>query len=60
MTVSGNGDDDDDDDDDGLSIVRAVASAVWSAPFDGGPAHIEAADDRARDALQRWSLVHGD
>jgi glycerol-1-phosphatase len=58
VTVSGNGDDDDDDD--GLSIVRTVASAVWTAPFDGGPAHIEAADDRARDALQRWSLVHGD
>jgi hypothetical protein len=56
VTVSGNGD----DDGDGLSIVRAVASAVWSAPFDGGPARIEAADDRARDALQRWSLVHGD
>jgi HAD superfamily hydrolase (TIGR01450 family) len=56
VTVSGTGD----DDGDGLSIVRAVASAVWSAPFDGGPARIEAADDRARDALQRWSLVHGD
>ncbi|HEY1441974.1 MAG TPA: HAD family hydrolase, partial [Mycobacterium sp.] len=38
----------------------AVASAVWSTPFDGGPARIEAADDRARDALRRWSLVHGD
>jgi glycerol 3-phosphatase-2 len=56
VTVSGCGD----DDGDGLSIVRAVASAVWSAPFDGRPARIEAADDRARDALQRWSLVRGD
>jgi hypothetical protein len=58
VTVSGSGDGDGDGD--GLSIVRAVASAVWSAPFDGRPARIEAADDRARDALQRWSLVHGD
>jgi glycerol 3-phosphatase-2 len=41
-----------------LSIVRAVASAVWRA--DGRPLRIEAADDRARDALRRWSLVHAD
>jgi len=53
VTVSGTGD----DDSDGLSIVRAVAGAIWSTPFDGRPARIEAADDRARDALQRWSLV---
>jgi len=56
VTVSGNGD----DDGDGLSIVRAVASAVWGASFDGRPVCIEAADDRSRDALQRWSLVHSD
>jgi glycerol-1-phosphatase len=56
VTVSGRGG----DDGDGLSVVRAVASAVWSAPLDGRPARIEAADDRARDALQRWSLLHGD
>ncbi len=54
VTVSGDGA----DDGDGLSIVRAVASAVWDA--DCWPARIEAADDRARAALQRWSLVHGD
>jgi glycerol 3-phosphatase-2 len=54
ITVSGNGA----DDGDGLSIVRAVASAVWRA--DGRPLRIEAADDRARDALRRWSLVHAD
>jgi len=48
------------DDGDGLSIVRAVASAVWGAQDDGQPLRIEAADDGARDALQRWSLVHGD
>jgi len=56
VTVSGSGD----DDSDGLSIVRAVASAVWSTPFDGRPVRIEAADNRARDALGRWSLVHGE
>jgi glycerol-1-phosphatase len=55
VTVSGNGADDADGD--GLSIVRAVASAVWGAD---PPARIRAADDRARDALERWSLVHGD
>ncbi|OBG90873.1 HAD family hydrolase [Mycobacterium sp. E3251] len=48
------------DDGDGLSIVRAVASAVWGARSDGRPISIEAADDRARAALQRWSLVRSD
>jgi HAD superfamily hydrolase (TIGR01450 family) len=57
VTVSGNGDGQDDDD---LSIVRAVASAVWGAHSDGRPLRIEAGDDHARDALRRWSLVHGD
>jgi HAD superfamily hydrolase (TIGR01450 family) len=57
VTVSGNGDGQDDDD---LSIVRAVASAVWGAHSDGRPLRIEAVDDRARDALRRWSLVDGD
>src|ERR1700757_3158289 len=51
LTVSANGA----DDGDGLAIVRAVASAVWGLP--DGPVRIEAADDRAREALQRWSLV---
>ena len=46
------------DDGDGLSIVRVVAGAVWGADTTGGPLRIEAGDDRARDALQRWSLVH--
>jgi glycerol-1-phosphatase len=55
VTVSANGA----DDGDGLSIVRAVAAAVWGAP-DAQALRIEAADDRARDALRRWSLVHGD
>ncbi|WAJ42465.1 HAD-IIA family hydrolase [Mycobacterium sp. Aquia_216] len=61
VTVSGEGAPQDDGD--GLSIVRAVASAVWGAEcsdFQGQPARIRAADDRARDALERWSLVHRD
>jgi hypothetical protein len=53
ITVSGNGP----DDGDGLSIVRAVAGAVWGSA-DSGSVRIEAADDRARAALRRWSLVH--
>jgi len=40
---------------DGLSIVRAVARAVWDAP--DAPGTIEAGDDIARAELQRWSLL---
>jgi hypothetical protein len=57
VTVSANGEHQDED---GLSIVRAVASAVWDAQFDGQPFSIGADDDQARDALRRWSLMHGD
>lgn len=40
---------------DGLSIVRAVARALWDA---GDPAlTVQADDDTARAALQRWSLL---
>lgn len=53
VTVSADGD----DDGDGLSVVRAVASAVWKTNFDGRSVTIEAGDDVARDALQRWSLL---
>jgi glycerol 3-phosphatase-2 len=56
VTVSASGDQQSDE----LSIVRAVASAVWGAQVDRRPLRIEAGDDRARDALQRWSLVHRD
>jgi HAD superfamily hydrolase (TIGR01450 family) len=42
---------------DGLSVVRAVASVIWEGRFDGRPVTIEAGDDTAHDALQRWSLV---
>lgn len=43
--------------DDGLSVVRAAASAVWAADFDGRPFAIVPGDDTARDALERWSLL---
>lgn len=56
ITVRGDGA----DDGDGLSIVRAVASAVWGARFDARPVRVEAVDERARVALQRWALVHSD
>jgi glycerol-1-phosphatase len=59
VTVNANGDQEDGEGD-GLSIVRAVAAAVWDADSDGRPPRIEAGDDRARDALQRWSLVDDD
>ncbi len=55
ITVSGDAANDGDD----LSIVRAVAAAVY-ARSDSGEVRIEAADDRARAGLQRWSLVHTD
>jgi glycerol 3-phosphatase-2 len=49
----------DDQQEDELSIVRALASAVWGASLDGQRPRIEAGDDRARDALNRWALMHG-
>lgn len=55
ITVSGKGSEDGDE----LSIVRAVASAVWDAS-DSDAVRVEAGDDRARAALQRWSLVRTD
>ena len=54
ITVSTGGDDAPGDD---LSIVRAVADAVWASNDDAQSVTIEAADDTAHDALQRWSLV---
>ncbi len=41
---------------DGLSVVRAVASAVWAGDCGEQPVTIEAGDDTTHDALQRWSL----
>lgn len=46
------------DDGDGLSVVRAVAGAVWNADLGGRPVVIEAGDETAREALQRWSLLN--
>lgn len=46
-----------DTDGDGLSVVRAVARAVWDSGLEGRVGTIEAADDVARAALQRWSLL---
>ncbi len=46
-----------DDAGDGLSIVRAVANAVWSSGLDGPTVTIKAGDNTAHDALQRWSLT---
>jgi glycerol 3-phosphatase-2 len=46
-----------------LSVVRAVAGAVWDADFDGQPFTVrpgDPGDDNARDALQRWSLMQTD
>ena len=53
VTVSSTGADPADD----LSVVRATASAVWNARRDGRPFALTAADDTARRALERWSLL---
>jgi len=42
---------------DGLSIVRAVARALWDADSAGQQLAVQAGDDTARVALQRWSLL---
>ena len=42
---------------DGLSIVRALAWAVWDAELAGHPFTVLAADDVATAALHRWSLL---
>ncbi len=44
-------------DHDGLSVIRAVAHAVWKADLDGQTLSIEAGDDAARGALQRCALL---
>jgi glycerol-1-phosphatase len=42
---------------DDLSIVRAVANAVWSGHLDGQSVTVKAGDDTAHGALQKWSLA---
>lgn len=44
------------DAEDPLSVVRAVASAVWNADVDATAFAVIAGDDTARHALQRWSV----
>jgi glycerol-1-phosphatase len=48
---------DDENAGDELSIVRAVAHAVWALDGEGHVITIKAGDDTAHDALQRWSLA---
>jgi HAD superfamily hydrolase (TIGR01450 family) len=40
-----------------LSVVRATADAVWNTERNGEPIHVQAGDDTALEALQRWSLL---
>jgi len=54
VTVTSTGQDADAD---GLSIVRAVARALWDAGTDDGGLAVRAGDDAARRALERWSLL---
>jgi HAD superfamily hydrolase (TIGR01450 family) len=54
VTVSTGRDDGASDD---LSIVRAVANAVWTSNCDAQAVSVKAGDDTAHDALKRWSLV---
>jgi glycerol-1-phosphatase len=42
---------------DSLTVVRALASAVWSARLDPGSVTLLAGDDTARQAMARWSLL---
>jgi glycerol-1-phosphatase len=43
--------------DEGLSIVRAVAHAVWHIDHEGCRPRLSAGDPHARRALQRWGLL---
>jgi HAD superfamily hydrolase (TIGR01450 family) len=40
-----------------MSVVRATASAVWNDGLDGRAFTLNAGDDTARQALERWSLL---
>jgi HAD superfamily hydrolase (TIGR01450 family) len=42
---------------DPLTVVRATASAIWGAGFDGRPFAVTGGDDTAHRALERWSLL---
>lgn len=45
------------EDTDPLSVVRAIAAAVWATGRAPSPKPLTAADDTARRAMQRWSLL---
>lgn len=45
---------------DDLSVVRAVARAVWDGGVDPVAIAVRAGDEVARGALQRWSLLSAD
>ncbi|MGB9224384.1 HAD-IIA family hydrolase [Mycobacterium sp.] len=63
ITVSQSEEQQDGQHDDGLSVVRAVAGAVWDADSGRQPFTVRPGDPRdqgARDALQRWSLMQTD
>jgi len=40
-----------------LTVVRALASAVWNARLEPGAVTLLAGDDIARQAMERWSLL---
>jgi glycerol 3-phosphatase-2 len=42
---------------DPLSVVRAVAAAIWDSPWTGKRPALDAGDDTARHALERWALL---
>lgn len=42
---------------DPLTVVRAVASAVWNSGLDGQPFGVVGGDNTAHQALERWSLL---
>ena len=46
-----------DAEDDGLSIVRAIADAVWKHGGEGGSIRLVGGDDTARAAMSRWALL---
>jgi ribonucleotide monophosphatase NagD (HAD superfamily) len=57
VTVYAAGTDHDSDD---LSVVRAVAHAVWSSAGDSRQLAVHSGDGVAREALARWSLLSSD
>jgi glycerol-1-phosphatase len=42
---------------DALTVVRAIADAVWNSGLDGRPVTVTGGDDTAHRALDQWSLL---